>query len=163
MFLPNLSTKENAQSSIPNLTEAFIQGLMRNFPSTEMTVYRLSNKVRLSEKKESMKSDDSVESTRKCCLCLGFVTDRAVAGASAEKDLLFSDKLLTDGFHQDTEVSKEFDLLNVESDNKLCYSCSLLVNGTEEFDFVNSLPSRFSQKYTEEKFLNQLKDVIIED
>ena len=168
VFVQNLSTLESAHSSIPNLTEAFLQGLMSNFPSTEMTVYRLSNKVRSSEHKLCEKKNNKEKSkfwSQKCRLCLGFVADRKTSGASAERDLMFTEKLLTEGLPRECEDADSFNQVPsaVEASRSLCYSCSVLTAEVEDSEFLDKLPSKSSQCYTNEQFLNDLKGVIIED
>uniref|UniRef100_F6Q4L9 Cytoplasmic tRNA 2-thiolation protein 2 n=1 Tax=Ciona intestinalis TaxID=7719 RepID=F6Q4L9_CIOIN len=86
VFLPNLATSQSVTSSVQNLTENFILGLVAGFPSTEMTVFRTSNK--LHGKNDEKKS-------RGCCrLCFGAIdTECGTAQATALRHTLFSEAI----------------------------------------------------------------------
>ena len=175
VFLPNLATKKSSSSSIPNLTENFIQGLVRNFPSTEMTVYRISNKIRPAKQEKDNKQDPA---ELKCKLCLGNLDNRNEKSfASARKDLHFTQNLLNGlfgdpgSFVESSQIqTTDHVTLTRSLDLCLCYSCSLIMreiklDEAEKSGFLTDLPSHnFAAKLnTDKEMRDKLKGILIEE
>lgn len=115
--LANLYTGLQPMSSIQQLTENFILGLVSGYPSTEMTVYRTSNKL------QSSGFDYQTNSNlKKCNICQGLLdTHIREDQASALMDTLLSEKI-SSGNLQDAVNDMSFNSLKDYSEG-LCYAC----------------------------------------
>lgn len=88
VFFPTFSTKLPSTASIQRLTEDFVLSLSTNFPSTETTVYRTSNKLQISSERESS------EVGKFCSMCYGPIdTVSDATQASALEALNFTESL----------------------------------------------------------------------
>ena len=154
-----------------------MQGLVRNFPSTEMTVYRISNKIRPAKQETGVKDENRVSDSSKCLLCLGRLDNvNQKSGASARNDLNFTQNLLEGVFGDPGAVvdlvqkSPSDSAQPAPSDPHLCYSCNLVMketklNNAEKSDYLTLLPAYnlAPQLTSEEQILDKLKGVLIED
>ena len=137
-----------------------MQGLVSNFPSTEMTIYRTSNKI---------KPTVASKSAPKCKLCNGFLdNNKSLQKASANTHLIITQRLAEKPLDQPVDIASFGDMTYV-SDNCLCYSCSILHkevkrNGNLDcaLDFIPTSRS-VTAAQKESHVLEQLKDVLIED
>lgn len=158
VFLPNFSTKEPATSSIQRLTEDFIVSLSADFPSTETTVYRTSNKLEMMKNSKSKRNDGFTNSHNFCTLCCGALDTHIKEGvASALQAIELTENLCSGEFgsaeHQclpdQFTHTRSLDLPNsnfkVKKDKEvesrttfsLCHSCKILHNDVNTDNVTN--------------------------
>nr|XP_018668608.1 cytoplasmic tRNA 2-thiolation protein 2-like [Ciona intestinalis] len=169
VFLPNLATSQSVTSSVQNLTENFILGLVAGFPSTEMTVFRTSNK--LHGKNDEKKS-------RGCCrLCFGAIdTECGTAQATALRHTLFSEAINT-SHASSTYNDSSINIMDVptliqplEYQNlQVCYACRLLGKEVTQDGKDILFPPVVTMTTYPEKLLssndikNKLNGILLED
>jgi len=116
IFISNISTLQDANSSIQNLTEQFLLNLSAGFPATETTVYRTANKIKNkpNDHKASMQTADTF-----CALCYCYLPLE-----SDYENRSFDSKLSVDF---GSLINKEALVLPLNNCNKFCYSCCTLL------------------------------------
>nr|XP_039262764.1 cytoplasmic tRNA 2-thiolation protein 2-like [Styela clava] len=180
VFLPNFSTKVPATSSIQRLTEDFIVSLTSDFPATETTVYRTSNKL---EMMKNSKKEENKDTNENCFLCCGPLdTQIKEDNASALQAIEFTENLSNGIFGTAENPHLPHDLKSTsklpQSDSgddycetqektmvNLCHSCKILhkdVNTEVNFDPIFEHLFKNSSKVTNEEMRKQLEDVLLD-
>lgn len=165
IIFPTFSTKLRPNASIQRLTEDFIVTLSADFPATETTVFRTSNKLEMAKSNKH----DSI-----CQLCHGRL-DRSSSSASALKAIDFTEKLSRGdlGTPKDPQLacsSSCYDHAVIGEDNEfsgstLCHCCKILKNDlpseTDESGIFKRISTRY--KLTERELEEQLNGVLIQN
>uniref|UniRef100_H2Z0Q4 Cytoplasmic tRNA 2-thiolation protein 2 n=1 Tax=Ciona savignyi TaxID=51511 RepID=H2Z0Q4_CIOSA len=136
VFLPNFATNQATTSSVQNLTENFILGLVAGFPSTEMTVFRTSNKLQAPGKVSQAENDTNrkVVQNEGCILCFGSIDNTcSLENATALRHTLFSETINTNEAHV-TYNDPTINIMEIPPPQDLeqtlnqsvCYACRLL-------------------------------------
>ncbi|CAK8692592.1 unnamed protein product [Clavelina lepadiformis] len=166
VFFPNMATKQSNMSSIQNLTESFVFGLVAGFPSTETTVYRTSNKIKGVKFVEG--NAKTISTTKFCSLCLGVMdTHSSNSKASAKADLYYSETLCKGLLGSSVESSVDGGKnssteLRSKTEGSLCYSCLATQKETQSSakDYLAKLAIKSVQDGDEKEICEKLNDVL---
>lgn len=165
IFFPTLSTKARATASIQRLTEDFVVTLSADFPATETTVFRTSNKLATAK---TPKTGENHEKT--CCLCHGKIaSDVSGNKASALKALDFTEKLSLGEFGTPSQPNLQtldsFPIVCETKDSELvlCHCCKIIKKDLHTEDSTEKILERVvTKKWTEKEMVDKLNGILLE-
>ncbi|KAG1657749.1 Cytoplasmic tRNA 2-thiolation protein 2-A [Nymphon striatum] len=143
-FAPNveIATETNLNSSIQRLTEEFINGLQRDFPSTVSTIFKTGDKIMTTTQHQNYL----------CVICKSGIEAHNVNKSSAMEALDLLERLknisIGEELHdlEDTaenpEINEDCIASGVELQSKdilkqkVCYACRIIINDMNETDYL---------------------------
>lgn len=180
VFLPTFSTKLASNSSIQRLTEDFIVSLSANFPSTETTIYRTSNKLQMNSQRLRSKNTTHSDKNGICYLC-GGPQDKALSKDKAMAlNAMNITKMLCNGQHGIPEACNKLastfdeqcleDNADTDEISPTCHACTILVDDVRSPDASSDIqqtlsellrPSHPGLEMTEDELTKKTENVFI--